>query len=386
MAVHSLDASRRFKVANFAVHALKYIEQFLTTESVLLVFVKLIRFSTICQCKKGVKMCYDIKSSSSTQEELDKECIEEQNKSNAKQEMFDRLINKCLQMIDENAEKIMMSEEFETLPLKLVHFIVKRDSIYVSSELQVLYALDRWSRVQCYMQNLSPSPTNKQRMLCGGQYLVRWLTMTVDEIKQSHRQCGLLREKEVLSILRVISHPKCRCALTRRMQEFRMKISLPRVRYIPEREAEDPKESLKVFKNWDCEAQQYRESCSTERHMEDKMYEHIGDCVDEVPDDIHEIENIYQTIEDPDSKQALHYGTLQKHQDKRCTCAKLKRSKTFQSKDKFLKNQTFYQGDGRHLRQIIGSNGTTAPREDQLFSEEFNTLEKIIFCLSCMFD
>ena len=186
MAVHSLDASRRFKVANFAVHALKYIEQFLTTESVLLVFVKLIRFSTICQCKKGVKMCYDIKSSASTQEEWDKKSIEEQNNSNAKQEMFDRLINKCLQMIDENAQKILMSEEFETLPLKLVHFIVKRDSIYVSSELQVLYALDRWSRVQCYMQNLSPSPTNKQRMLCGGQYLVRWLTMTVDEIKQSH--------------------------------------------------------------------------------------------------------------------------------------------------------------------------------------------------------
>jgi len=47
VAVHSLDASRRFKVANFAVHALKYIEQFLTTESVLLVFVKLIRFSTM---------------------------------------------------------------------------------------------------------------------------------------------------------------------------------------------------------------------------------------------------------------------------------------------------------------------------------------------------
>ena len=263
VALCSLEAGRRYKLTGFAIHAVNYIQRNLAPENVLKVLAELSSYSSLCACKKEAKPEIPTLPSAPAEEEFDKELLEdkltaEQNKLNTDQEMYDKVIKKCLQVLDENANHILRSEEFEMIPLKMMHFILKRDSLCVESELSVLHALDRWSRMQCFLQNHPPSPSNKQLQLCGAQYLVRYLTMTPGEIKLGQAQCGLLREKEVFGILKIVSHPNCTCPLNKRLQGIREKLASPRTRYKPvhDQEKDDLKNTEKIAKAWDCEAQE----------------------------------------------------------------------------------------------------------------------------------
>ena len=54
---------------------------------------------------------------------------------------------------------------------------------------------------------------------------------------------------------------------------------------------DDLKNIEKIAKAWDCEAQEYRMKYHKASKIEEKDYEHIGDCVREVPE---EYENIFE--------------------------------------------------------------------------------------------
>jgi len=398
VALCSLEAGRRYKLTGFDIHAANYIQRNLATDNVLSVLAKLSSYSSLCACKKEVKPESKTLPSAPAVEEFDKEYLEdkltaEQNKLNSDQEMFDKVIKKCLQIIDENANKILRSEEFEMVPIKMMHFILKRDSLCVESELNVLHALDRWSRMQCFLQNRPPSPSNKQELLSGAQYLVRYLTMTQGEIKLGQAQCGLLREKEVFSILKTVSHPNCTCPLNRRLQGIRKELASPRVKYNSGDDVEEDelKKIEKIEKAWDCEAQEYRMKYYKESKIEEKDYEHIGDCVDEEPDEEEETENIYQSIDGPEIEMVTHGSYYWQNQapklkEKRCTCVRVKRSRTIHNEAELQKYRAFYQRGGRYSRERLWSNGSSSNGYNQIQTQEFNTLEKIFFCLACMFD
>jgi len=402
VALCSLEAGRKFKVSGFDIHAVSFIQRNLTTDCALNVLEKVIRFSSLCGCKKEViRPPVGHHPSAPAAEEFDREYLEdkltaEQNKMNAKQEMFDKVIKNSLKIIDENANQILKSEGFEIIPLKLMHFLLKRDSLCVESELNVLRALDRWARMQCFLQNRPPSPSNKQDVLCGAQYLVRYLTMSPAQIKLGQAQCGLLRDKEVFSILKTVSHPKCTCPLNKRLQGIRKKLATPRLKYTPEYEydsIDDLKKTLKTEKPWDCEAQEYRINMDNFKEIEEKDYEHIGDCVEEVPDEGDEVENIYQTIDGPEIEMATKGSFQWKNQtpklkEKRCTCVRVKRSRTVHNEAELQKYRAFYQRGGRYSRERVWSNGSneSGHGHNTIQTQEFNTLEKIFYCLACMFD
>jgi len=398
VALCSLEAGRKFKVSGFDIHAVTFIQRNLTTESALRVLWKVSKYSSLCGCKKEVRRHQvSHQPSAPAVEEFDKEYLEdkltaEQNKFNAKQEMFDKVINSCLKIIDENGNHILKSQDFETIPLKLMHFLLKRDSLCVESELTILHALDRWSRMQCFLQNRPPSPSNKQEVLCGAQYLVRYLTMSPSQIKLGQAQCGLLRDKEVFSILKVVSHPKCTCPLNKRLQGIRKTLATPRLKYSPEYDSIDElKKSLKTKKTWDCEAQEYRINMDSFKEIEEKDYAHVGECVEEIQDEGDEIEHIYQTIDGPEIDMALQ-GSFQwqnetpKLKEKRCTCIRVKRSRTVHNEAELQKYRAFYQRGGRYSRERVWSNGSTESGQNEIQTQEFNTLEKIFYCLACMFD
>jgi len=243
VALCSLEAGRRYKLTGFDIHAVNFVQRNLAPGNVLTVLKKISSYSSLCACKKEITHQLLPLPSAPTKEEFEKEYLEdkltaEQNKANSDQEMYDKVIKKCLKILDENASQILRSEEFEVIPVKMMHFILKRDTLCVASELIVLHALDRWSRMQCFLQNKPPSPFNKQTKLQGAQYLVRFLTMTPGEIKLGQAQCGLLRDKEIFSILKTVSHPNCTCPLNKRLQGLRKKLSTPRNRYCSEFEEE----------------------------------------------------------------------------------------------------------------------------------------------------
>eukprot|EP00092_Neocalanus_flemingeri_P008968 GFUD01009649.1.p1 GENE.GFUD01009649.1~~GFUD01009649.1.p1 ORF type:complete len:439 (+),score=121.99 GFUD01009649.1:419-1735(+) len=400
VALCSLEASRRYKLTGFDIHAVNYIQRNLAPQNVLKVLEKLSSYSSLCACKKEVKPESSSLPSAPVVEEFEKEYLEdkhiaEQNKLNADQEMYDKVIKKCLQILDENATKILRSEEFEVIPLKMMYFILKRDTLCVASELSVLHALDRWSRMQCFLKNQPPSPANKQEMLSGAQYLVRYLLMTPGEIKLGQAQCGLLREKEVFSILKCVSHPNCTCPLNRRLQGIRGQLAAPRTGFHQDDTTEDDlKKDEKITKTWDCEAQEYKAFNLKDDKIEEKDYEHIGDCTKEDPeeddDNPEETEHIYQSIDglgaemETETHGSYHWqNKSSKIREKRCTCVRVSRSRTVYNEAELQKYRAFYQRGGRYSRDRLWSNAST---ENQIQTQEFNTLEKLFFCLACMFD
>ena len=140
VALCSLEAGRRYKLTGFDIHAANYIRRNLAPDNVLNVLAKLSSYSSLCACKKKDKPEIPTLPSAPAVEEFDTEFLEdkltaEQNKLNADQEMYDKIIKKCLQVLDENANNILRSEEFEMIPLKMMHFILKRDSLCIDSEL-----------------------------------------------------------------------------------------------------------------------------------------------------------------------------------------------------------------------------------------------------------
>ena len=115
VALCSLEAGRRYKLTGFDIHAVNYIQRNLAPENVLNVLAKLSIYSSLCACKKEAKPEIPTLPSAPAVEEFDTEFLEdkltaEQNKLNADQEMYDKVIKNCLQVLDENANDILRSE------------------------------------------------------------------------------------------------------------------------------------------------------------------------------------------------------------------------------------------------------------------------------------
>ena len=55
----------------------------------------------------------------------------------------------------------MKDEKFLWLTPKMVEFIVRRDTLFIHSEMTVIIALNRWSSYRCSQRKLEPSTSNK---------------------------------------------------------------------------------------------------------------------------------------------------------------------------------------------------------------------------------
>ena len=107
-------------------------------------------FTSLCSCKKS---CITIKS------------FEDQNANNELTELFEHLAFKCLQIIDRYAEQLLNSDDFLLLPGKMVQFILKRDTLCLSSESVAVTALNKWSVAQCRKKGLAPTLKNKVELI-----------------------------------------------------------------------------------------------------------------------------------------------------------------------------------------------------------------------------
>ena len=131
----------------------------------------------------------------------------------------EKVIKECYSIVDRNAKKVLESDEFEDISLELMTDIIRRDTLRLSSELTVLEAVNRWSHRQCRRRHLNPNLANKQEVLEGAQYLVRFLTMTSEEFKTGQSVTNLLSEEEEINILFSILH--LGTVLPKDLQEYR---------------------------------------------------------------------------------------------------------------------------------------------------------------------
>ena len=88
----------------------------------------------------------------------------DENESNEVVELFEELAYKCLMTIDQNAEVLMMSEDWLLLTEKMVEFIIKRDTLSISSEVSVVKAINRWCTNICQSRGVMPTLVMKVKV------------------------------------------------------------------------------------------------------------------------------------------------------------------------------------------------------------------------------
>ncbi len=95
---------------------------------------------------------------------------------------------------------VLKSEDLEDVDISALKLVVCRETLGVKSELEVYDALWRWSARECKRQRVELTPANRRAALEGAQFLVRYLTLTSEELG---RASGLLsaEEAEALSAM-----------------------------------------------------------------------------------------------------------------------------------------------------------------------------------------
>ena len=119
-------------------------------------------FTSLCSCKKNLRRRRESQDDSETRAD------NKDNDANEVYELFEKLAFTCLQTIDVHAEELLESEDFLLLSPKMVQFVIKRDTLCVSSESLIIAALNSWSVHRCSsrgaMATLKNKVINKRRI------------------------------------------------------------------------------------------------------------------------------------------------------------------------------------------------------------------------------
>jgi hypothetical protein len=96
-------------------------------------------------------------------------------------EFCDSLMHNCLLYIDENAESILRQERIEELSYYDLEIIAPRDTLNVTSEMELFHALSRWSKSECKRKKKELTAENRRQVLGELSYSLRYLLMTENE-------------------------------------------------------------------------------------------------------------------------------------------------------------------------------------------------------------
>lgn len=118
------------------------------------------------------------------------------------------LLDKCLRLIDQNADRILLQEAIEDMDEDGLREIVKRDTLRVASEYHVFLALDRWTNRECKRRKLALNARNRRRVLGDLFYEIRFPYLKPEELLRKPIQTGLLSENELKMVSALISKSK----------------------------------------------------------------------------------------------------------------------------------------------------------------------------------
>ena len=117
----------------------------------------------------------------------------------------DDLLKECLDLIDKQASYVLASEDIEDLDISALNMIVCRDTLRLrKGEVEVFQALKRWSTRECKRQRMELTSDNRRKVLEGAQYLVRYLTMGLEDYKSGPYKSGLLTAEESEAVFNAV--------------------------------------------------------------------------------------------------------------------------------------------------------------------------------------
>lgn len=116
-------------------------------------------------------------------------------------EACDSLMHNCLLYIDDNADSVLQQERIEELSYFDMAIIAQRDTLDVTSEMELFCALSRWCKSECKRNKKELTSANRRQVLGELSYSVRYLLMTEYEFKNGPQASELLDLTECRLIL-----------------------------------------------------------------------------------------------------------------------------------------------------------------------------------------
>lgn len=116
-------------------------------------------------------------------------------------ELFEELQERCLEVFDKNAKKLLASKEFLQLSSYLVGRILSRDTLEID-EMTVFKHAVEWAKERIRDQWKVPTPTSVRTTLGNMLYLIRFPTMDSGAFAKGPEATNILTEQECLDIYR----------------------------------------------------------------------------------------------------------------------------------------------------------------------------------------
>ncbi|XP_055330154.1 BTB/POZ domain-containing protein 1-like [Paramacrobiotus metropolitanus] len=140
-----------------------------------------------------------------------------------------RVIGKCLEMLDASSGEILQSDSFLTVKKTTLETVLQRSTL-TADEYSVYKAAERWANHACQMDKMAPSSHNRRLKLGTALSLIRFPLMTDVQLADGPGETGLLTKDELCDIFRYKHATAKRCipfrttpraAQTRRMAPYR---------------------------------------------------------------------------------------------------------------------------------------------------------------------
>ena len=132
------------------------------------------------------------------------------------------LIERCYDVIDSNADKVILSEEFSNLNRDLMVSILQRDTLNVTSEMKVYEAISQWACQKCKKDRKELTDQNKRKTLNENVFLPRYLTMSLEEFNKVPLNSAFLTNEERNILAKILQSEQVE--LPEYMDGFKMNI------------------------------------------------------------------------------------------------------------------------------------------------------------------
>ena len=111
---------------------------------------------------------------------------------------------KVLTKIEEEASAVLSSEEFTTLSKEALHEVLQL-RLKISNEMEVFNASLKWAESRCQQLSMMMEGANLRNVLGDNLFLIRFPTMTFDEINDAIIPQDILTDREGLQLLRFLT-------------------------------------------------------------------------------------------------------------------------------------------------------------------------------------